>query len=83
MKRVLCTYCNTFIYDYVGPDDPVKFKAEFFAPTSAGHPKPQPGDRVKCPDCGTEFDAFSNQLNTIQLLSSWPFEGTGMQEWKK
>jgi DNA-directed RNA polymerase subunit RPC12/RpoP len=83
MKRVICTYCNTHIYTYVGPDHPVSFKAEYFIPTSPAYPKPKKDDRIKCPDCGIEFVAFSNQLSTIQLLSDWPFEGTGMEEWKK
>ena len=83
MKRVICTYCNSQIYAYTGPDDPVKFKAEYFAPTSSAYPKPQKGDKLICPDCGIEFIAFSNQLSTIQLLSGWPFQGTGMEESKK
>jgi len=83
MKRVICTYCNSHIYNYTGPDDPVKFKAEYFIPTNPTFAKPQKGDRMKCPDCGIEFTAFSNQLSTVHMLSGWPAEGTGMKEWKK
>ncbi len=83
MKRVICTYCNTHIYTYTGPDDPIRFKAEYFIPASPAYLRPQKGDRIACPECGIEFVAFSNQLSTIQMLSDWPFQGTGMQEWKK
>ena len=33
MKRVICTYCNTHIYDYCGPEDQLSFKASHFVPT--------------------------------------------------
>ena len=83
MKRVLCTYCNTHLYNYSGPEERISFKAEWFSPTSDGYPRPQSGDELKCPECGIKFAAFSNQVNTLLLLAEWPYEGTGMQEWKR
>ena len=83
MKSVLCTYCNTHLYDYAGPEERVSFKAELFKPVSPGHPQPQRGDELRCPACGIRFVAFSNQLNTLLLLAEWPYEGTGMQDWKR
>ncbi len=83
MKRVICTYCNTHIYDYYGPEDKVSFKATYYVPTRPVYVQPQKGGDVRCPECGIEHIAFSNQLDTIHLLSGWPFEGTGMGQWKK
>lgn len=83
MKRVLCTHCNTHLYDYSGPADKVSFKAGLFASASEGFPQPQSGDELRCPECGIKFLAFSNQVDSVLLLADWPYEGTGMQEWKR
>jgi len=83
MKRVICTYCNTHVYDYYGPEEKVSFKATYFVPTRPAYIQPQKGDDIKCPECGMKHIAFSNQLNSLHLLSGWPFEGTGMDDWKR
>jgi hypothetical protein len=76
-------HCNTFVYDYYGPDEKVSFKATYFVPASPEYLQPQKGDDIKCPECGSKPVAFSNQLNSLHLLSDWPFEGTGMDDWKR
>ncbi|MBI4468442.1 MAG: hypothetical protein HY650_03865 [Acidobacteria bacterium] len=83
MKQVLCTYCNAHLYDYSGPEDKVSFKADHFTPASDGYPRPRRGDELKCPECGIRFVAFSNQIDGLLMLAEWPFEGTGMQDWKR
>jgi len=83
MKRVICTYCNAHVYDYYGPEEKVSFKATYFVPTRPEYIQPQKGDDVKCPECGIKPIAFSHQLNTLHLLSDWPYEGTGMDDWKR
>ncbi len=73
---VVCTYCNTTIYEYSGPAGTVAFKAEYFRPRGA-FPAPDATTRLDCPKCGERWVAVSVQIDSIRMAIDPSTRGTG------
>ena len=73
---VICTYCNTAIYDYSGPPGKVAFKAEYFRPRR-GFAAPDERSRLVCPKCGERWVAVSVQIDSIRMVIDPATRGTG------
>ncbi|QUV83905.1 hypothetical protein [Chloracidobacterium aggregatum] len=76
MKPVICTFCNSEIYTYVGPE-PVELKAAHFKPTRPGWAAPKPGDPMYCPVCGSRFVGVSVQNKQLRMVVSSEYAGSG------
>jgi|GEM_PF-736128 len=77
MKSVICSFCNTEIYNYTGPEDTVSMKAEYFKPTAPEFKQPKKGDPLICPVCGVKFVAISNQLGQLRFIIDPAYKGSG------
>lgn len=76
MKDVVCTFCNSMVYKYTGPDDEVQLSAANFK--SAGkYPEPKSGSDLVCPECGAKWVSFSNQLFQLRMIISTAYHGSG------
>lgn len=76
MKDVVCTFCNSTVYKYAGPEDEIKLAADSFKGTGK-YPEPKSGSELVCPECGAKWVAFSNQLFQLRMIISTAYHGTG------
>jgi hypothetical protein len=76
MKSVICTFCNTEIYSYNGPEPNIQIKAEYFKPTS-DFPAPAKGSDLKCPRCFMKWVSWSSQLGQLRMLIDSAYSGSG------
>lgn len=76
MKTVVCTFCNTELYSYEGPE-PVEFKAANFKPLRGEWPQPKSGDPLYCPVCASKFVGVSVQNRQIRMVISSEYRGSG------
>ena len=77
MKTVVCTFCNSEIYQYTGPESKIEMKAKFFQPISSTVAQPQAGDSLFCPVCKSRFVSLSVQQNSLRMLVSSDYYGSG------
>jgi hypothetical protein len=76
MKTVVCTFCNSEIYTYEGPE-PVQMKAAYFKPKQSAWPQPKSGDSLYCPVCGSKFIGVSVQNKQLRMIISSEYRGSG------
>lgn len=76
MKDVVCTFCNSTVYKYVGPEDEIKLAAGNFKATGK-YPEPKTGMELVCPECGVTWVAYSSQLFQLRMIVSSAYHGTG------
>lgn len=76
MKTVVCTFCNSEIYTYDGPEPNIEMKAVNFKPKS-GVPAPKSGEPLACPVCRTKFTGFSLQNKQLRMMVSSAYYGSG------
>jgi hypothetical protein len=76
-KPVFCTYCNELIFEYIGPETTINWKAANFVPARAGISVPQTGQALHCPLCQARFVGVSQQSNQLRMLVNWHYQGTG------
>lgn len=77
MKTVICTYCNSEIYTYDGPEPKIELKAVHFKPTSSDYTPPKSGDPLFCPICKTKFVGVSVQNKQLRMVVSADYYGSG------
>lgn len=77
MKLVICTYCNTQIYQYTGPTDRLELRAANFVPLTTKFKAPQSGQDITCPNCAIKFVGCSEQTGQLRMLVDWHYQGTG------
>jgi hypothetical protein len=76
-KPVYCSYCNELIFEYLGPETAISWKAANFVPARKDINPPQAGQALRCPLCQIQFVGVSQQSNQLRLLVSWHYQGTG------
>ena len=76
MKSVICTSCNTEIYNYNGPEPNLQIKAQYFQPVS-DFPAPAKGSDLRCPRCFSKWVSWSNQLGQLRMIVDSAYAGSG------
>lgn len=77
MKSVICTFCNSEIYRYKGPETKLELKAEHFEPIALTETPPKSGDAMSCPACKSKFIGASLQNKQVRMLVSSAYYGSG------